>query len=160
VGYGGAPEDGVGVSWERVNSGVHSGIPANWALSLAPGGKTPGARNSVAMDKVPENKALAVWPRVITPDGDGVDDRAYISYEVPFLSATVSLRVFTSSGVEVATVMAGKKAPGEGSLLWDGRGQDGTVLPTGLYILLLECHEDETQQVAAMKRTIAIASRF
>ncbi|MFQ6103431.1 MAG: lamin tail domain-containing protein [Candidatus Glassbacteria bacterium] len=158
--YGGAPDDGVGVSWERVSAGVHSFILANWTLSLDPDGSTPGRANSVAMKSIPSERALEVRPRVITPDGDGRDDRARISYRVPYLSATVSLRVFTSTGIEVATIVKGVKASGEGSFLWDGKGNDGIVVPTGLYILLLETLEEDTERMSVLKSAVVVAPRF
>lgn len=160
VRYGGMPVGGVGVSWERVSTGVHSGLAANWALSLDPSGKTPGRENSVSFERIPSRSALSVWPPCITPDGDGVNDRTFITYRVPFLSSTLSLRVYSSAGLEVARVVHGVRAGGEGSFLWDGRDGEGRVLPTGLYILLLESHEDGTETRTVMKRSIAVAPRF
>ncbi len=160
VGYGVAPADGVGVSWERVSAGVHSLIPSNWALSLDESGKTPGRGNSVALESIPEGRGLTVYPSVITPNGDGKSDRVYISYRVPFLSASFSLRIFNMAGVEVATVIKGVRASGEGSFLWDGRSKDGIVLPAGLYILLLDCQEEVSRERILLKKTVVVAPRF
>jgi hypothetical protein len=160
VRYGGMPVGGVGVSWERVSTGVHSGLAANWALSLDPSGRTPGRKNSVALEKIPSRSALTVWPPFITPDGDGVNDRAFVSYRISSLSSTLSLRVFNSTGLEVAEIARGVRAGGEGSFLWDARARDGHVLPTGLYILLLESEEEGTETRTVMKRSVAVAPRF
>ncbi len=159
VRYGGAPEDGVGVSWERVSPGVHSFLSENWARSLDTGG-TPGKRNSVAMDRIPSRGRLSFTPPVITPDGDGRNDRTTISYRVPSLSSDLTLKVFDSTGREVAVLVEGLRTAGEGSFIWDGRGRDGRILPTGLYIVLLVSRNPPSGEEFVCKRSLVLAPRF
>ena len=50
----------------------------------------------------------------------------------------VSLRVFDVSGTLVRTLADGWREPGVYSEVWDGRGGDGTALPSGVYFYRLE----------------------
>ena len=99
---------------------------------------------------------------VLTPNGDGANDLLGLRFEVlTVLGADIRIAAFDVSGRRVATVFdhhgdsgpyAGDKYAG---LNWDGRGDDGDLLPPGLYIVRLEVEGDARSSTAV--RTVGIA---
>lgn len=75
--------------------------------------------------------------RVVTPNGDGVNDELVISYALFALpqSVPVRLQVFSLDGRRVAQVERGQQGSGPQRLHWDGRDQRGAMLAPGLYLL-------------------------
>jgi len=127
-----------GVSLERVRPDMPSGDPNNWGSSVAPEGSTPGRENSIHVAELPASGTLVVAPNPITPNGDGVDDRALIRFELPVARATVRLTVFDLTGRSRGMLLDHEAVGNRGELIWDGSAPDGSPLPTGLYVLLLE----------------------
>lgn len=68
-----------------------------------------------------------------SPNGDGVQDDTTLGYR-----ATGEVRVVVSNahGLRVRTLA--EHAPAQGTLVWDGRGEDGRLLPDGRYTISVE----------------------
>jgi len=60
-----------------------------------------------------------------------------ILYEIP-REVRVSLRVFDATGSLVRTLVNARREPGVYSVPWDGKSEDGTELPSGVYFYRLE----------------------
>ena len=60
-----------------------------------------------------------------------------IEYYIP-KSSHVTISVFNSIGQKVRTLFEGKKLIGKHSQIWDGRNDEGILLPTGSYFCLLK----------------------
>ena len=75
--------------------------------------------------------------RVVTPNGDGVNDELVLSYSLFALpqSVPVQLQVFALDGRRVAQVERGQQGSGPQRLHWDGRDQRGETLAPGVYLL-------------------------
>jgi flagellar basal-body rod modification protein FlgD len=58
---------------------------------------------------------------------------AKLSYVVPKTAEQVVVQIKDSSGSTVRTLTQGQTAPGAASLVWDGRNDAGTALPSGTY---------------------------
>ena len=82
-----------------------------------------------------------------TPNGDGINDELRVDYSlfrVPG-SIPVEMDIYTLDGSKVASLTAGEQGSGEQSLTWDGRDEDGRVLPPGIYLFDLSIDaESET----------------
>ena len=74
-----------------------------------------------------------------TPNGDGVNDRLEIRYELMRLSQLipVHLRVYCLDGRRVASFSLASQLSGAHQVTWDGRDEQGTSLPAGIYLLEL-----------------------
>jgi hypothetical protein len=127
-----------GVSLERVRADMPPDDPNNWGSSVSQEGSTPGRANSIHLSSLPSSGTLAVAPNPLTPDGDGVGDRAVVRFELPVPRAVARLTVFDLRGRVRAVLLDQAEVAGRGELLWDGRGLDGDLLPSGLYVLSLE----------------------
>ena len=80
-----------------------------------------------------------VYPRIITPNGDGKNDLFWVFYENP-LDNEVHGKIYTIDGAEVAD-MKHKTGSAEYSLCWDGCDGSGGVVPAGVYIYQLNAED-------------------
>ncbi|MSR83397.1 MAG: hypothetical protein EXS58_10815 [Candidatus Latescibacteria bacterium] len=88
---------------------------------------------------------LRLVPGVFTPNGDGINDRVHIEYNLLNLAGgvPVSLEVFDLSGRQRAQVYADRQVSGRSEHLWDGTDGQGRVLAPGLYIVRLKVEADK-----------------
>jgi len=70
------------------------------------------------------------YPRVITPDGDGVNDRAFFFFETT--DASVEGKIYDLNSAFVAGMKPGPVQ--DASLIWDGKDSSGRVVPMGVYL--------------------------
>ena len=78
-------------------------------------------------------------PDPFTPNGDGVNDLANISYKILRLTseAPASIAIFDLSGRLVRNLYAGEDPLGEYSHDWDGTDDSGRLVPPGVYLYRL-----------------------
>lgn len=143
VGPFGLAEDSIGykkgyggnISWEKKDPASLSDNPANWWRSVDAKGATPGGPNSIAAAYT-ENLQADVSPNPFSPDGDGFDDQVAINYTLPF-QANLTAKIYDLNGREVKTLLDDAPAA-SGKIVWDGRGNDGKILRSGIYVLFME----------------------
>ena len=84
---------------------------------------------------------LTVSPPLFTPNGDGVNDAATLSFDLLLVrgSSPVEAHLFDLGGRRVR-VLSGQRPVSTGSweLRWDGRGEGGELVPPGIYTVLLK----------------------
>lgn len=88
---------------------------------------------------------VRAYPSIFSPNGDGVNDYVIIGFTLGRVSgAPVRIEIYNLSGALVRTLSerrlnAGWYAPVHGGEVtlpgyWDGRGNDGSLLPPGVYL--------------------------
>ena len=94
---------------------------------------------------------------VLTPNGDGANDRVEISYELFRLpeAVGVAIEVYGLDGRRLARVPVGSQASGPQTARWDGRDADGRLLPPGTYLLNLSLDAESNE--GARLRPLGIA---
>jgi|GEM_PF-2108233 len=83
--------------------------------------------SSLSLDKA------QVYPRIFSPNGDGVNDRVVFAVENPNL-VSVTGRILDMSGAEVASIHQGGEGLEAQWLSWDGRDRSGHVVTGGVYV--------------------------
>jgi len=80
-----------------------------------------------------------ISPNPFTPNGDGVNETANISYKLLRLTSAVpvSLEIYDLTGRLVRRLYDGEDLVGEYSHPWDGRDDSGQLVPPGLYLYRL-----------------------
>lgn len=91
--------------------------------------------------------SLAVSSPVFTPNGDGINDQIELIYSLLQLvkPVEVSVEIFDLAGRPVHTVLEAESTSGAYAVAWDGRDDQGQVVPPGLYLAVVQVHtESET----------------
>lgn len=91
---------------------------------------------------------IAVPSRILTPNGDGINDRFEIFFNLLQLlnPAPVALDIFDLSGRRVHRVFFEEREIGPVSKSWDGRVADGKLAPPGTYIWVLRVKADAFEE--------------
>lgn len=101
--------------------------------------------------------AVKVTPAVLTPNGDGVNDAALISYALLNVTqaAKASLILYDLSGRQVHQVQGGALESGSYQWSWDGRADDGSPVPPGnyLYRILVKADNRDEQRLGIIAVT-------
>jgi hypothetical protein len=127
------------VSLERIDPGNAGFELSNWYRSTAALGSTPGEPNSV-LGGFDTESAFSLDRKIISPDGDGIDDLIAISYRLP-RESVVTLRVFDLVGRVVRTIFDGAYLV-SGEYVFDGMDDNNAPLDIGMYIMLAEVSGD------------------
>ncbi len=151
-------ENKSGFSEERINP-EKPDIPSNWNRSCTVHG-TPGYENSVFSSSIPEKVKLSIDPNPFSPDQDGVNDIARITYSLPWNRATVSVRIFDTLGRMVKTLLSASPSGAHHIIYWDGTTTNNTYAPVGMYIIFLEAICEEAGRTIQYKKTIVLARQL
>ncbi|MBQ9418172.1 MAG: lamin tail domain-containing protein [Bacteroidales bacterium] len=147
--------DKTGVSLERRWYDHPTNEVGNWfSASSTHGYATPGSRNSQSMELLAEERSFDFSTAVLSPDGDGVDDELAISYE---LAADRPLsgraEVYDLRGRMVRRLLGGDVLGSHGAVVWNGRDEQGRLLPPGQYVVVIMLYNEAGQQ-QIIKRSV------
>lgn len=136
-----------GVSLERINFTGLSYDPSNWhSASTSVGYATPGYQNSQFVDVTASTSTLELQSKTFSPDADGYEDLLIVSYNFNTNGNVLNGYVYDLSGRLIYQAINNEVLSTSGSVNWDGIIDNGTKIPVGNYILLLESFSlnDET----------------
>jgi hypothetical protein len=132
-----------GVSLEKTDPRNESKVAANWhSATESSGWGTPGASNSMFAEIPSSSNKIVLSSSKITPDSDGNEDFLTIKMNLTGSGNVVSATVFDETGNYVKKIAANLYAGAEVSLIWDGTADDGSLVNTGIYILLITLYND------------------
>ena len=102
-------------------------------------------------------EALEVSATAFTPNGDGVNDRLEVRFDLVNLSAAVPVRlkVFDLAGTRRAELPLEERASGPHAVTWDGMDDHQRLLPPGIYLLRLDVETDD--DTFAASRVVSLA---
>ena len=106
--------------------------------------------NTVSVATAIDSRSLletSVSSRIFTPNGDGVNDSAYISYDLfeslGMVSITIEIRDL--AGRLVRQVYTGEDPIGHYERQWDGTDDAGELVPPGVYLYRASVDTDKNQ---------------
>lgn len=103
----------------------------------------------------PEIENLMVWPPVISPNADAIDDVAEFTYRLP-VSATVNIEVQAPNGEIIPVVTREEEGPYEQRHVWNGKRPNGSLLEAGVYTYTVRA-EDGFGNVVQRQGQITLA---
>jgi hypothetical protein len=127
-----------GVSLEKVNPSLPSGIASNWhSASEVCNWATPGSTNSVTDSLAGKDDAVTLSAERVTPDGDGYEDIVSVNVFPGGDDNVISVRIYDNSG-NLVRVLCDRFYAGEGaSVIWDGTDNNRARVKRGLYLIMV-----------------------
>jgi len=127
---------------------------------VEPGDASGAVESSTQIVRLPLGHRLfanfSIEPGVLTPNGDGRNDRLVVEFDLVNLleSRPLRLRLFDLAGRRVR-VLEEEGTAGARQLVWDGRDEGGKRVPPGHYILRLDVEGDaRSQSVTRVVRVV------
>lgn len=131
--------DAEGVALERIDPDGVSGEKSNWRSAASDAGYgTPGYQNSQYGLFQNPIVHFSISPNIFSPNGDGVDDLATISYSMTEGGAVANIFVYDASGRQVRHLVKNAVLGTIGKFSWDGLDERNQRLPVGQYIFYTE----------------------
>jgi hypothetical protein len=151
---------GDGRSLEKINPFLLSQEAANWGGCVSSSRSTPGAQNSIYIEKLESSANLSISPNPFSPDGDGFEDHVLIGLDFTWTRAVVNIKIFDRLGRPVKTLAEQQSFGASGTVVWDGRDGGGRMCPMGVYIVLLEARDANGSGSVKKKQTVALAKKL
>ncbi len=152
--------DNEGVALERIDPNGPSQNKGNWHSAAATAGYgTPGYQNSQYKRMDTTNSKVEITPSVFSPDNDGFNDIATISYAIDGAGYVANVTIFDAAGRLVRRLVKNETLGEKGSWNWDGLGEKGQKLPIGTYIIYTEFFNLQGKK-QHFKNTVVLARRL
>jgi hypothetical protein len=149
-----------GVSLERINYNRPSEDKTNWhSASELVGFATPAYENSQFLDEDDIVDEVTVVPEVFSPDNDGFEDVANITFLLDEPGYVANVKIFDSKG-RLIRYLANNQLMGiEGVITWDGLDDKNQKAPIGIYVVYIEIF-DLDGNVKQFKKSVVVAARL
>jgi hypothetical protein len=148
--------DAEGISLEKIRPGSNSMDRTNWhSASESAGWATPGMINSVFTEKPESDQRMLFSSSRITPDNDGYEDILVIDFRLAGQSNVVNILIFDENGDLVRKLAQNLYTGSNFSVNWDGTADDGSILNSGIYVILVRIF-DETGHTVSWKKACAL----
>lgn len=143
-------KDRRGISLERISSEISGLIESNWKSSNTSAGfATPGMINSpLEIDNESDKRGFWLLSPIIMPESTTEEAEARLAYSFDKSSdVKASVSIYDRDGNEVKQLLLNSSLSGDGLLKWDGRSSEGRLMSTGIYIILIEYHDQRSRVV-------------
>lgn len=149
-----------GVALERIDPAGRPNDKSNWHSAASTAGfGTPTYKNSQYKLAESVNATIEVTPKVFSPDNDGIDDVARVSYKVAESGYVANVTIFDAGG-RIAKYLVRNDLLGlSGKWNWDGLGEKNNKLPIGTYIIYTEIFNLQGKR-KSFKNVIVLARKL
>ncbi|MDZ4711316.1 MAG: lamin tail domain-containing protein [bacterium] len=149
-----------GISLERINPAFTSGEKSNWSSCANTLGGTPGLQNSIFTKSINTNAEIGITPNPFSPDGDGLEDFALIRYKLTSPFSQMNIKIYDIKGRLVRNLANNNITGSEGTIVFNGLGNDNQKLRIGIYILLIEAIDARGGRVNNVKAAMVIGGKM
>jgi hypothetical protein len=145
-----------GVSLERTSFSAPTQNKRNWHSAAKDAGlATPGYLNSE--DSYSFEGNVQIIPEIFSPDGDGIDDVATITYSFDEPGSVVNVYLYNADG-RLANYLAREiTIPKDGYFIWNGDDEDGNKKDVGIYFLVFERKLPDGEKIIYKRRCVLAA---
>mgnify|MGYP003425525492 FL=1 len=148
-----------GVALERIDYNGPTQQQDNWhSAATSVGYGTPTYKNSQYKINDGVQGDIRVTPEIVSPDNDGIDDFATVTYNFPSPGYVANITVFDANGRVVRYLQRNALCGITGNYRWDGLGENNQKLPVGIYIIYTEVFNLSGKK-KHFKNTIVLARR-
>lgn len=148
-----------GVALERIDYNAATQQPDNWhSAATSVGYGTPTYKNSQYKINDGVKGDVSITPEIVSPDNDGVDDFATVTYNFPTPGYVANITIFDAAGRPVRYLQRNALCGITGNYRWDGLGEKNQKLPAGIYIVYTEVFNLQGKK-KQFKNTIVVARR-
>jgi hypothetical protein len=140
-------------SLERIHPEKPSNDPATWSSSASSTLSTPCSQNSIFCSSSPSRLLISANP-------DPFESETTISYQLSVPQAIVKLEVYDREGRLARRLIDQEVAGQAGSVIWDGRDEEGKRLRMGIYILYMEAVRSEMGVLDRVKSSVTIGKKL
>ncbi|ELR72948.1 hypothetical protein C900_00909 [Fulvivirga imtechensis AK7] len=153
--------DDEGVSLERVSADVPANRADNWKSAASTVGfATPGYMNSQSRPEITNRKGvIIIEPKVIVPDGKGLNDFATINYSFEKPGYVANVRILDLQGRTIRILSENDYLAAEGFFTWDATDENGGKARLGYYIVYFEVF-DLDGRTHQYKEKVVVGTRF
>lgn len=130
-----------GVSLERKSALNPTDESGNWTSSCNPKGATPGSENSfkdIGSEAGSGNGKFRSDQKYFRPASQGYEQHWHLLYNLQDIPHKITIEIYSVNGVQVRALLRNKEVAGSGEVLWDGKDDNGSVLPIAPYIVYLQ----------------------
>jgi hypothetical protein len=132
-----------GIALEKLRPASLSSDWNNWhSASEASGWGTPGASNSVYSSQPVSEENVVLSSTKITPDNDGIEDFLVIDLKLQGNGNVVAVLLYDETGNFIRKLTDNLLAGNQATVTWDGTGEDGSLVSTGIYIIYISVFDD------------------
>ncbi len=147
-----------GVALERINANEPS-VQSNFhSAATSVGFGTPTYKNSQSTEAVVIKGDITVSPAIVSPDNDGQDDIATITYTFTEPGYVANITIFDAVGRPIKYLQRNALCGLNGFYRWDGLGEKQQKLPVGLYVIYTEIFNLQGK-TKKFKNTIVLAKK-
>lgn len=146
-----------GVALERIDPAGPSNNKDNWhSAATTAGYGTPGYQNSQYQLFQNPNVTINIKPAVFSPDNDGRDDVATVTYTLAESGYVANIFIYDASGRQVRHLVKNAVLGLQGFFTWNGLDEKEQRLPVGPYIIYTELFNLQGRK-KVFKNTIILA---
>lgn len=146
------------ISLERIDPIATTQNADNWhSAAESVGYNTAGWSNSQTINNSNTQTNQQFWleESTFSPNNDGYDDHLVIHHNLPTQGYTLTIDVYTRSGAHINRIIDNQLLTPQGYTLWDGITPNGSVIPAGLYVLVVQAIDPKglkiTQKLICIK---------
>ena len=148
-----------GVALERIDYNANTQQQDNWHSAATPVGYgTPTYKNSQYKINDGLQGDVFITPEIVSPDNDGIDDFATVTYNFPAAGYVANITIFDAAGRPVRYLQRNALCGITGNFRWDGLGEKNQQLSTGIYVVFTEIFNLQGKK-KQFKNTIVVARR-
>jgi len=153
-------DDDNGVSLERISFTNPTNDKNNWtSAGTRASYATPTLLNSQSRENINATGTITIEPKIITPDGDGDNDFATITYQFDNVGQIASIKIYDKQGRFIKDLAKSELLSAEGFYIWDGSTTEGSKAPLGYYVIFIEIF-DANGNKQQFVENIAVGARF
>lgn len=130
-----------GVALEKIFPKKNAENIENWTSAIQKNNfGSPTYENSASRQEQTKTDPFSLSQKQISPNQNGIYDHVSIHYEDLPPQHLISISIWDNQGFKVKTLLEKERSNRSGASVWKGKSDLDEILPTGIYIVLIETY--------------------